>query len=393
MHAVSVPGFLSGPCIWPCCHSFSNHPTTYLTTKVAAPCGTQDVRSASVYLIPLLFCTLFTMALAQLLRALPIAVLTFLTVLSSMVKADGLDQGHLQQPGPGATPYKVGDPIPITCLNRTIDTGEHVEDEKTGQLQYIPFWTCNETGLPLSLSFGVEKDINCTIDMLADETYHLLEFYVHQDAPLTCRIPSRPIPTASLPSSTGAKEIKLDDAALYTPFTISLTGMLQLSHVHIANAINVVMHAAPRRTSPGTIDAATAYSVSPADASRAALTKVIIGDPLPLQFSVRWYPDTRLPPAWRGGGVGGHFYFSTFVYCLISAGVSAVICIAYFRGIDLPRRLKSYGQDKLGMGSFFGRRDGLPLANAGAQPKYNGYGYGVSTGVGNGWGVGTGKRD
>ena len=52
--------------------------------------------------------------------------------------------------------YKYGDPIPVTCLNRSIETGEHLEDDK-GRLQYVPFPTCNETGRPLELYFGVEK--------------------------------------------------------------------------------------------------------------------------------------------------------------------------------------------------------------------------------------------
>lgn len=321
-----------------------------------------------------------TMAM-RLLRLLPLALLTFIGSLSSTLAADGQDPAQLQQSGPPAQAYSVGDAIPISCLNRTIDTGEHVEDEKTGQLQYIPFWTCKETSKPLELYFGVEREVNCTVESLSDELYHLLEFYIHNDAPLTCRIPSRPASTSG-------------DATTqpYTPLTISLTGMLQLSHLHIANAINVILHAAPRSLAPGTVDAATAYSVSPADPGRDALHKVIIGDALPLRLSVRWYPDTRLPPAWQGpSGVGGHLFVSTLAYCFISATLSAVVCVAYFRGVDLPRRLQSYGRDKLGMDWLdrLGRGDRLPTANA---PKYNGYGYGVSTGVGNGWN-GTGKRD
>lgn len=53
--------------------------------------------------------------------------------------------------------YTIGDAIPISCLNRTIDTGEHITDDRTGQLQYIPFPTCLETGRPLELTFGVEQ--------------------------------------------------------------------------------------------------------------------------------------------------------------------------------------------------------------------------------------------
>lgn len=36
------------------------------------------------------------------------------------------------------------------------DTGEHITDSK-GELQYIPFPTCNETDRPLEFYFGVEK--------------------------------------------------------------------------------------------------------------------------------------------------------------------------------------------------------------------------------------------
>lgn len=176
-----------------------------------------------------------------------------------------------------------------------------------------------------------------------------------------------------------------EEAVLFTPFTISLTGMLQLSHLHIANSINVLLHAAPRNVAPGTIDAAVAYSVSPSDQARAQLQKVIIGDTLPLHLSVRWYPDTRLPPVWSG--VGGHFYISTLVYCLLSAGASAAICVTYFRGVELPRRLRSYGKDRIGA---TWRRVSLFGGKGRDLPRYNGYGYGIGSGGGstNGWGNG-----
>jgi len=52
--------------------------------------------------------------------------------------------------------YTVGDAIPVSCLNRTVETGEHITNDK-GELQYVPFPTCNETGRPLELYFGIEK--------------------------------------------------------------------------------------------------------------------------------------------------------------------------------------------------------------------------------------------
>src|SRR5664279_3503531 len=44
-------------------------------------------------------------------------------------------------------------------------------------------------GLPILIA---TPDINCTIPMITDPFFHLLEFYIHNDAPLSCRIPSRP---------------------------------------------------------------------------------------------------------------------------------------------------------------------------------------------------------
>ncbi|KAK3678307.1 hypothetical protein LTR78_001602 [Recurvomyces mirabilis] len=265
--------------------------------------------------------------------------------------------------------YKVGQTIPVSCLNRTTDTGEHITDA-SGELLYTPFPICNETGKPLELIFGVEKDINCTIDFVDDPFFHLLEFYVHNDAPLTCRIPTKPLPPS--PSKEefekGTTDLTEGQGSLsdvYTPMVVALAGTLQLSHLHVSTSLNVLVHAAPKSVAPGTIAAATAYSIS-----REPPTRIVIGDSLPLRFSVRWYPNTSLPSGWTG--VGGHLTFSTLVYCLISAGASAAICLAYFRGVELPRRLKSHGKDRVG-----GIERGGGLG-----------GYGISNGY-----YGPGKRD
>ncbi|KAK4548230.1 hypothetical protein LTR36_010100 [Oleoguttula mirabilis] len=291
--------------------------------------------------------------------------ITFLTALAAAAR-----EPLVQQPG-----YYVGQPIPVSCLNRTVDTGEHITDE-SGQLSYISFPTCNETGRPFELLFGVEKDINCTIDFIDDPFFHLLEFYVHNDAPLTCRIPTKPLPPSALKEEfeQGTKDDTDGQGALsaiYTPMIVALTGTLQLSHLHVSTSLNVLVHAAPKNVAPGTIAAATAYSIT-----REPPTRIVIGDSLPLRFSVRWYPNTSLPSGWTG--VGGHLTFSTVVYCLISAGASAAICLAYFRGIELPRRLKSHGKDRLG---------GMERGGLG--------GYGIANGNGSygGYGVGVGKRD
>lgn len=181
-------------------------------------------------------------------------------------------------------------------------------------------------------------------------------------------------------------------STLYTPLIVALSGTLQLSHLHVGNFVNLLVHAAPKSTSPGTVDAATAYSV----ASHTRNTKITIGDPLPLSFSVRWYPSTTLPPGWSG--YGGHIYTSTLIYCMLSALASAAVCVVYFRGVELPRRLKRYATDRMNNGGAGGRFAGgsgygLPVANMNANGRGMGGGSGYGLGGYGFGGGGGGKRN
>lgn len=231
--------------------------------------------------------------------------------------------------------------------------------------------------------------MNCTIDFVTDEFFHLLEFYIHNDAPLSCRIPSKPLPPSVLEDEYRVSDESTQEGALgtqstlYTPLIIALAGTLQLSHLHIGNSLNLLVHASPKSVSPGTVDAATAYSI----ASHTRNVRIAMGDALPLAFSVRWYPSTTLPPGWTG--YGGHIYTSTLIYCLLSALASAAICVTYFRGVELPRRLKRYATDRMNGGARFpgagGSSYGLPVANG-----RGGSGYGLG---GYGYGGGSGKKD
>ena len=216
--------------------------------------------------------------------------------------------------------------------------------------------------------------MNCTIDFISDEFFHLLEFYVHNDAPMTCRIPARPLAADKALSKSATDPIEGQGSLSedYIPLIVALTGQLQLSHLHVSSHLNMLLHAAPKSVDPGVIAAGTAYSIaSPAQPP----TRIVIGDPLPLQFSIRWYPNTLLPSGWTG--LGGHIYASTLLYCALSAGAATAICIAWFRGVELPRRLKSHGKDRLGGGGMEGGRLG-------------GYGYGVGAATGT---TAFGKRD
>lgn len=227
----------------------------------------------------------------------------------------------------------------------------------------MPFPVCNETNQPLEFHYGIEGEVNCTIPMVSDPFFHLLEFYIHNDAPLSCRLPARPPAHIEVIGET-------PPAQEYIPLVFALAGTLQLSHMHISTHLNVLLHSTPKQHihphDSGVLDSATAYSTSPLTHLEGSYTRrLVIGDPLPLSFSVRWFPTPDLPKVsgkveWSG--MGGHVYASTVFYSLLSFVAGAAVATAYFFGSVLPRRLRGRG---LG----------------GATPL----GYGLN-GVGNGWG-------
>ncbi|RYP53861.1 hypothetical protein DL769_010436 [Monosporascus sp. CRB-8-3] len=268
----------------------------------------------------------------------------------------------------GALPsYHYGAPISVECMNRSMETGEHIQDEKD-EIEWIPFPTCNETGKPLEFHYGIETEMNCTIPMVDDPFFHLLEFYIHSDAPLACRLPARPPAHVEF---VGEKPYVQE----YIPLVFALAGTLQRSHLHISTHLNILLHSTPKKHihphDSGVLDSGAAYSTSPLSHMEGSQTmRLVIGDPLPLSFSVRWFPTPALPKTegkveWAG--MGGHVYASTIFYSLVSFIAGVLSSAVYFFGVILPKRLKGRG---LG----------------GATPL----GYGLN-GVGNGWGIA--KRD
>lgn len=202
--------------------------------------------------------------------------------------------------------------------------------------------------------------MNCTIPFVSDAFFHLLEFYIHSDAPLSCRLPERPPPHVE----SGGEASSPPE---FVPLVFALAGTLQLSHMHISTHLNVLIHSTPKHHlhphDSGVLDSATAYSTSPLTHMDGSYTRrLVIGDPLPLSFSVRWLPTPALPKTeghveWNG--MGAHIYASTVFYSLVSFATGVVVSGVYFFGHVLPRRLK-------------GRRLG------GATP--------LGYGLGNGWG-------
>ncbi|KAJ1332998.1 hypothetical protein MN608_02988 [Microdochium nivale] len=259
--------------------------------------------------------------------------------------------------------YHYGASIGVECMNRSIETGEHISDEHE-QIQWISFPECEETGKPLHFQYGVETELNCTIPMVSDSLFHLMEFYIHNDAPLACRLPSRPPAQVEVVGETPPPQE-------YIPLVFALAGTLQKSHLHISTHLNVLLHSVPKHHlhhhDSGVLDSGAAYSTSPLSHMQGtASRRLVIGDPLPLQLSVRWFPTPALPKTegtveWQG--MGGHVYASTIFYAIVSFAAGVLASAVYFFGVILPKRLRG-------------------KALGGATPL----GYGVN-GVGNGWGI------
>ncbi|ROV99534.1 hypothetical protein VMCG_06358 [Cytospora schulzeri] len=293
-----------------------------------------------------------------------LGLLLVLPHLGAFAVADSASASQLSLPS-----YHYGAAIGVECMNRSSETGEHIEDPSNHEIVWIPFPSCEETNKPLEFHYGIEVEQNCTIPMISDPFFHLLEFYIHADAPLSCRLPARPPPHVE---TVGEKPPETE----YIPLVFALAGTLQSSHMHISTHMNVLIHSTPKHHihphDSGVLDSGIAYSTSPLSHMEGTATRrLIIGDPLPLTFSVRWFPTPALPKTegrveWQG--MGGHIYASTVFYSLVSFLAGTCVTSVYFFGMVLPRRLK-------------GR------ALGGATPL----GYGLN-GVGNGWGIPMAKR-
>ncbi|CAG8890968.1 unnamed protein product [Penicillium egyptiacum] len=344
--------------------------------------------------------------------------------------------------------YKLREDIPVSCLNRTME-GEHVTDS-LGKLQYVPFVTCNETARPLSLHYGISETITCTIDSLSDELYHLLEFYVHSDVPMSCRVPTAPLTPSGGAAEHANKDSDqksgeadtlsaiADNGPPFTPLTIALQGTLQLSHLHIWTDMNVVMHnmasdAAAEQNSktrggqsgqPGFAVGGIAYStpefdntgknakldedeepVALAQAAREPWTaghgtKVVRGEPLTFSFHVAWleggasigWPTRPALESWlalaTGSGKSSGSFFSKLVFFIMAASVGALVALFWERNGGRGRGRTAWHGDGL-LGGTPARGSSITFGNGGRNNGYGGYS-GPANGNANGNGIGSG---
>lgn len=243
-----------------------------------------------------------------------------------------------------------------------------------GNLQYIPFPTCTETGQPLAFQYAIPETRTCTIDSLPDELYHLIEFFIHSDVPLTCRLPSYPLKNENRPITLDSDGEVLGQKDIWTPFTIALQGRLQNSHMHMHTDLNVLIHTSNDSELAGDAPrllASTAYSLpntsalAPSDG-----VKVVRYEPLVFTFNVGWIDGTVLP-GMQGRpvlGVKDHnigFSLLSFFALAASGGVGAMAMLVYER--RKRSRAGVYGNGLLG-GNI-----GNGMARSSGYGGYGGY--------------------
>lgn len=161
--------------------------------------------------------------------------------------------------------HQNNDAVPIQCIKRQIDTGEHIFDKETNEIVYHAFPSCFETNKPLSLAYGQDSSLACTIQM-EDELFHMFQLYLHKDVPWTCRLETR------------------KGSGVYVPIDIALRGDVAESHIDLDPNVNVIIQsiAGDSDSSSGEIVAGTAWS------SSLTTSKVIIGDLVKMTFNVHW---------------------------------------------------------------------------------------------------------
>lgn len=163
--------------------------------------------------------------------------------------------------------YSTGDKVPIDCIQRRIDDGEHKFDEQKNII-FDSFPKCKETNDYLHFKYNVNEDIQCTVG-LTDELFHLFQLYVHEDAPFSCRLPL-----------TGSKaRMSAHQEGISVPLAFNFRGRVSEAHIDIDNYMNVIIQTP---TNYKSIVSAVGWSAG------TNLTRIIIGDYLTLNFAVRW---------------------------------------------------------------------------------------------------------
>ncbi|EGW30892.1 uncharacterized protein SPAPADRAFT_56842 [Spathaspora passalidarum NRRL Y-27907] len=205
-------------------------------------------------------------------------------------------------------PYSTGQDVQFDCIQRNIDTGEHKFDDKH-QIVYGPFPKCKETQKPLSFKYGINEDLNCTIQF-SDELYHLFQLYIHQDVPFSCRM------------ALSSEPLSIEKGGAYVPFTFNFRGEIHDAHLDIDPSMNIIF------TKPSTKEPEQNTFVSAIGfGSGTNTTRTVIGDELTLNLAVRWFD--QLSQAYSKGTPDSNLPYSDGFYRLPMTSIPISYSIVY----------------------------------------------------------------
>ena len=128
---------------------------------------------------------------------------------------------------------------------------------ESDEIQWSSFPVWAETNSVPEFVYGVEGEQNCTIAMIDDSFFHLLEFYVHSNVPMSCRVPAwrEPVEEESGDRQGHRAEVEAERQQEYIPLVFALAGTLQLSHMHVSTHLNVLLRSSYEYV--GDVDART----------------------------------------------------------------------------------------------------------------------------------------
>ncbi|ODV63489.1 uncharacterized protein ASCRUDRAFT_73333 [Ascoidea rubescens DSM 1968] len=271
--------------------------------------------------------------------------LFFLSTIISFCQASWYiqDPNFDQNTIPVIKPFTEGQDLFIDCSQRAIDNGEHKFDEELNVL-YEAFPKCKETGEHLSFKYGLSQDFTCTV-ALVDELFHLFQLYIHEDVPFSCRLPV-----------SGHK----DDKYL-VPLIFNFRGQVATSHLEIDNTMNVIIQSP---SSFNTIISSTAWSAG------TNYSRYIIGDDLPINFSVKWITtsdptdDLKHKPFFHGFyklplSITYNFLKSACLISLLTAIISG-LCASALTYSYLSKKTKQVNYQSLHFGdaeATFNKKD------------------------------------
>eukprot|EP01094_Clydonella_sp_ATCC50884_P024731 TRINITY_DN6287_c0_g1_i1.p1 TRINITY_DN6287_c0_g1~~TRINITY_DN6287_c0_g1_i1.p1 ORF type:complete len:239 (+),score=39.57 TRINITY_DN6287_c0_g1_i1:144-860(+) len=150
--------------------------------------------------------------------------------------------------------YSLGEAVNVECRN-------------TSSSEWGIGPICAETGKPMSFRFGEDDFMHCGWHLPTHKEISQMAKFIEGDDAWSCRVRVAP------------------DIEFYVPFSIGIWGVVEPSHLHLDNHINMVFHA-----SGGRILAAASYPL------KDHFHFVGVGSILPMHGPVKWFRGTSYKP-------------------------------------------------------------------------------------------------